>query len=110
MSSFDDRKNAFEKKFAHDAEMQFRAEARCCRHFGLWIAEKIGLSGDEAREYAKTVVTANIDEPGFDDVKRKVQTDLKARKVEISDHQIDSHLARFMEQAQAELIEESKKG
>ena len=65
MNSMDDRKSAFENKFAHDQELAFRVEARACKLFGLWLAEKMGLSDEESLVYAKTIVAANLDEPGF---------------------------------------------
>ena len=85
MTTFDDRERSFESKFAHDAEMQFRAVARRNRLLGLWAAEKLGLSGDEAAEYAKSVVKADFEEAGDEDVYRKVSSDLgdKADEAEI---------------------------
>ncbi|SEQ84075.1 DUF1476 domain-containing protein [Thalassovita taeanensis] len=76
MTTFDDRENAFEAKYAHDEEMKFKAEARCNKLLGLWAAELMGLSGDEAAEYAKTVVRADFEEAGHEDVVRKVAADL----------------------------------
>ncbi|MEC3862998.1 DUF1476 domain-containing protein [Mesobacterium sp. TK19101] len=79
MSSFDDRENAFENKYAHDEEMKFKAEARCNKLLGLWAAELLGLSGDEAAAYAKTVVIADFEEAGHEDVVRKVAGDLEGK-------------------------------
>lgn len=76
MTTFDDRENAFENKFAHDAEMQFKAEARRNKLLGLWVAELLGKSGDEAAAYAKEVVKADFEEAGDEDVFRKVAGDL----------------------------------
>ncbi len=76
MTTFDDRESAFEAKFAHDEEMQFRAEARRNKLLGLWAAELLGKKGDEADEYARTVVKADFAEPGIEDVVRKVAADL----------------------------------
>lgn len=76
MSQFDDRKKAHESKFAHDAEMRFKAEARRNRLLGLWAAERLGKSGDEAADYAKEVVRADFQEAGDEDVYRKVAGDL----------------------------------
>ena len=70
MSTFDSREQAFEAKFAHDEEMQFKAQARCNKLLGLWAAEMLGKSGDAAEAYAKTVVTADFQEPGHEDVVR----------------------------------------
>lgn len=81
MTTFDDREHAFEAKFAHDKEMLFRAEARRNRLLGEWAAEVMGKTGDEIRSYAMTVVTSDFNEPGDEDVFRKVKADL-AGKVE----------------------------
>ena len=85
MSQFDERKRGYESKFAHDAELRFKAEARRNRLLGLWAAEKLGKSGDEAAEYAKEVVRADFEEAGDEDVYRKVAGDLgdKAGESEI---------------------------
>ena len=76
MSTFNDREKAFEDKFAHDAEMQFKAEARRNKLLGLWAAELLGKSSDEAAAYASEVVKADLQETGDEDVYRKVATDL----------------------------------
>lgn len=75
MSGFDDRGDAFENKFAHDEQLQFKAMARRNKLLGLWVAEKLGLSGDEATEYAKSVVRSDFEEPGDEDVYRKIKGD-----------------------------------
>lgn len=79
MPTFDDRENAFENKFAHDAEMQFKAVARRNKLTGLWAAELMGLSGDAAADYAKEVVKADFEEAGDEDVVRKLVTDLEGK-------------------------------
>jgi len=76
MTTFDDRENAFENKFAHDEEMKFKAEARRNKLVGLWAAELMGKTGDAAEAYAKEVVMADFEEPGVEDVVRKVAGDL----------------------------------
>ena len=76
MPSFDDRENAFESKFAHDSEMQFRAEARRNKLVGLWAAGLLGKSDDEATAYAMSVVSADFEEAGIEDVVRKLVADL----------------------------------
>ena len=75
-TTFDERERAFESKFAHDAEMQFRAGARRNKLLGLWAAELLGKTGDEANAYALEVVKADLSEPGHEDVVRKVAADL----------------------------------
>ena len=103
MSSFDDRKGALENKYAHDQETMFRVEARTCKLFGLWVAEQLGLTGKDAETYAKEVVAANLDEPGFDDVKRKVMPDITAKKLNLSEHMLDKQLEKFMAEARAQI-------
>jgi hypothetical protein len=76
MSTFDDRESAFENKYAHDEEMLFKAQARCNKLLGLWAAELMGKSGDDAAAYAKEVVIADFEEAGHEDVVRKVAGDL----------------------------------
>ena len=76
MTTFDDRESAFENKFAHDEEMKFRAQARCNKLLGLWAAELLGKTGEEAETYAKQVVLADFEEAGHEDVVRKVAGDL----------------------------------
>jgi hypothetical protein len=105
MSGMDKRQEGFEKKFAHDEEMQFKAAARRNKLLGLWAAEKMGLSGDEAAAYAKSVVMADFEEAGDDDVFRKIRADLDAKKVEQSDHQI----RRTMDELMATAIEQMQK-
>ncbi|MCC0048931.1 MAG: DUF1476 domain-containing protein [Rhodobiaceae bacterium] len=106
MTTFDRREEGFEKKFAHDEELRFKAMARRNRLLGEWAAEKLGLSGDEAAAYAKTVVMADFEEPGDEDVFRKVRADFDAKNVDQSDHQIrrtmDELLAVAVEQIQRE--------
>ncbi len=106
MTTFDKRKDGFEKKFAHDEELQFKAQARRNKLLGLWAAEKFGLSGEEAESYSKEVVLSDLEEPGDEDVFRKVRADFDARGVEQTDHQIrrtmDELLATAMEQVNSE--------
>lgn len=103
MTSFDDRENAFEAKFAHDADMQFRAEARRNKLLGLWAAELLGKSGDEATDYAMTVVAADFEEAGSDDVVRKVAADLAGHADEA---QIRAKLAEMLALAKTQLMSE----
>ncbi|MCB9982452.1 MAG: DUF1476 domain-containing protein [Rhodospirillales bacterium] len=101
--SFDDRKDAFEKKFAHEEKLDFAVEARCSKLFGLWVAEQIGLEGDNAKTYAMSVVEANLEEPGFDDILRKVKADLEAKNIEISDHMLHTQLDAVLEEAKKQI-------
>ncbi|HXF88490.1 MAG TPA: DUF1476 domain-containing protein [Xanthobacteraceae bacterium] len=99
MTTFDKREEGFEKKFAHDEELKFKATARRNKLLGLWAAEKLGLTGPAAEAYAKEVVTADFDEPGEDDVFRKIRKDFDAKGVAQSDHQIRRTMEQLMEQA-----------
>ncbi|QJF51051.1 DUF1476 domain-containing protein [Roseobacter ponti] len=103
MSTFDDRENAFENKYAHDAEMQFKAEARRNKLLGLWAADLMGKSGDAASEYAKEVVKADFEEAGDEDVYRKVSGDLGDRADETT---IRSKMIELMAVAKAQIMTE----
>jgi hypothetical protein len=85
MGGFDERKKGQEAKFAFDAEKQFKAEARRNKLLGIWAAELMSLSGDEAKAYAAEVVAADFEEAGDEDVFRKVSGDLKAKGIEVGD-------------------------
>jgi hypothetical protein len=104
MSSFDDREKGFERKFAHDSELEFKAMARRNKLLGLWAAEKMGLKAADAEAYAKEVVQSDFEEAGDHDVMRKVMADLKAKGVTQSEHQIrremDALLVTAREQVQ----------
>lgn len=99
MTTFDKREEGFEKKFAHDEELRFRATARRNKLLGLWAAEKLGLTGAEAEAYAKEVVAADFEEAGDQDVFRKVRKDFDDKGVAQSDHQIQRTMIDLMEQA-----------
>ena len=103
MTTFDKREEGFEKKFALDEEAKFKAMARRNKMLGLWAAEKLGLSGDEAQAYAKEVVLANFEEAGNHDVFGKIRKDFDAKGVAESDHQIRRTMDELLEQAVAQL-------
>ena len=103
MTTFDKREEGFEKKFAHDEELRFKANARRNKLFGLWAAEKLGLTGPAADAYAKEVVIADFEEAGDDDVFRKVRKDFDAKAVPQSDQQIRKVMTDLMEQAVAQI-------
>lgn len=103
MPTFDDRERAFETKFAHDSEMQFRAEARRNKLLGLWAAELMGKSGDEADAYAMRVVEADFEEAGVEDVVRKVAEDLAGKATA---DEVRAKLAQLLPVAKAQLMDE----
>ncbi len=99
MTTFDKREEGFEKKFAHDEELRFKANARRNKLLGHWAAGKLGLTGANADAYAKEVVMSDFERAGDDDVFQKVRTDLTAKGVDQSDHQIRRTMDELMEQA-----------
>ncbi|MFN4203479.1 MAG: DUF1476 domain-containing protein [Tabrizicola sp.] len=103
MTTFDDRENAFEAKFAHDSEMQFRAEARRNKLVGLWAAGLMGKTGDEAAAYAMEVVSADFEEAGAEDVVRKVVADLAGKA---SADEVRAKMAELMPVAKSQLMDE----
>ena len=106
MPSFDDREKAFENKFAHDAEMRFKADARRDKYLGLWIAERFGLTADEAEAYAKEVVASDLKEAGHEDLMAKVMADIAARNVSIDEATVRAKLAEFQARAKEEIMKE----
>jgi hypothetical protein len=108
MTSFDDREKGFERKFAHDEELRFRATARRNRLLGLWAAEQMGIVGDEAQAYAREVIKADLAEPGEEDVFRKLRADFDAKNVAQSDHQIRRKMAELMGEAVGQIESEAK--
>jgi hypothetical protein len=103
MAGFDERKDAFEKKFAHDEELRFKATARRNKLFGLWAAEQLGKSGTDADAYAKSVVLADFEEAGDADVLRKVQADLAAAGKPVDATELANALNARMQQAVEEI-------
>ena len=103
MTTFDKREEGFEKKFAHDEELRFKANARRNKLLGLWAAEKLGVSGDAANVYAKEVVMADFEEAGDDDVFKKVRKDLDAKGVTVSDQDLRGAMTDLMTKAVAEI-------
>ena len=101
MATFDDRKDAFEKRFAHDEELLFKATARRNKLLGLWAAEKLGKSGEEANAYAKSVVLADFQEAGDADVLRKVSADLAGSGV--GEGEIRAAMDRLLNQAKQDI-------
>ncbi|QFU15362.1 DUF1476 domain-containing protein [Microvirga thermotolerans] len=106
MTAFDERKDAFEKKFAHDEELRFKATARRNKLFGLWAAAQLGKAGAEAEDYAKSVVLADFQEVGDADVIRKVRADLEAAGKPVG----ESELGRILHEQMARAVDEIKAG
>lgn len=104
MSTFDERKDAYENKFAHDAELRFRAEARRNRVLGQWAAAQLGKTDAEADAYALSIVQADLEEAGDDDVFRKIRGDFDAADVKTSDAEIRRQMDELLIAA-AEQIE-----
>lgn len=104
MSSFEDRENAFENKFAHDAEMQFKAEARRNKLLGLWAAGLLGKSEEDANAYATEVVKSDFEEAGDEDVFRKVAGDLGDKA---SEDDIRAKMSELLATAKAQMMDET---
>jgi len=104
MTTFDEREHAFENKFVHDEELRFRAEARRNKLIGLWAAEIIGKTGDEALAYAKDVIAADFKEAGEEDVYRKLALDLGALSNEAT---IRSKMSEYMIEAKRQIMNEA---
>ncbi|MBC2884974.1 DUF1476 domain-containing protein [Ochrobactrum sp. CM-21-5] len=98
-TGMDDRRDAFEKKFALDAELRFKAEARRNKLLGLWAAEQLGKRDADAETYAKEVVAADFEEAGDEDVFRKLRADFDAAGISVPDETIREKLFAFLEEA-----------
>ena len=104
MTGIDDRGEAYENKFAHDAEMQFKADARRNKLLGLWAAELMGKSDDAAAAYAKEVISSDFEEAGHEDVYRKVSGDLGGKADEAT---IRAKMAELMKTAKEQIFNEA---
>ena len=107
MTTFDKREDAFEKKFAHDAELRFKAEARRNRLVGTWAAGLLGKLGADADAYVRSVIEADFEQPGEEDVFRKLRRDFDAAKVTVSDHQIRRTMDEMMQRAIGEIRDQT---
>ena len=106
MTGFDDRQKAFEDKFKHDQDLQFRVTNRRNKLLGLWLAEQLGKSGAEAEAYAKDVVLADFDKPGDDDVIAKVMADIKARGLALDEAQVRRQMEKLLSSAKEQVMKE----
>ena len=102
MSSFDDREKSFEKKFAHDEELQFKISARKNKYLGQWVSQILGYDQEKEKEYIQAVIKADFEEAGDEDVFRKIKTDLKDHN--ISDEDIRNKMKELDEKAKADFI------
>lgn len=108
MTTFDRRKDAYESKFAHDEELKFKSEARRNKLLGLWAAEKLGFAEEKATKYAGDVVASDFDEPGDEDVFRKVRADFDEAEIAVSDQELREKMVNLMGEA-VQQIEAAKK-
>jgi hypothetical protein len=109
MTTFDEREKAFERKFAHDEELRFKSTVRRNKLTGLWAAEKLGLSGEEAEAYAKSIVKADFQEAGDADVLRKLKADLAAKGIDMSDDDLHRILIDKLAEAVRQIEADSGK-
>ena len=98
-TSFEDREKGYEAKFAHDETVRFKAHARRNRALGVWAAEKLGLTGDEAAAYARSLIEADLEEAGDEDVYRKLKTDFDAKGLDVSEHRIRRTMEELLTEA-----------
>jgi hypothetical protein len=106
MPTFEDREKEFEARFKHDQELRFKVTARRNRLLGLWAAEKMGLSGEAAEAYAKTVVAAEFDKGGDANVVHKLLADLAAKGHGVTPEQVQFELDHFAETAKQQVMSE----
>ena len=102
MSSFEERKKSFEKKFAHDQELQFKVSARRNKYLGEWVSQLLNFNSDQEKEYIQSVIKADFQEAGDEDVFRKIKEDLKDHSV--SDEDIRNKMKEFDEKAKSDFI------
>ena len=100
MDSFEDRKKSFEKKFAHDQELQFKVSARRNKYLGEWVSEILGYNSDQVKEYIQSVIKADFAEAGDEDVFRKIKQDLKEKN--ISDEELRKKMDELNEKAKTD--------
>jgi hypothetical protein len=108
MATFDDRQKGFEQKYKHDKELEFKINARRNKLLGLWAAKEMGVPESEAEAYAKTVVMADFEKPGDEDVVQKILGDLKAKGIEMSEHRLRKHMTELLDTAREQVMSESK--
>ena len=102
MEKFDERKKSFEKKFAHDEELKFKVAAKKNKYLGQWVSQKLGYNPDQEKEYINSVIKADFQEAGDEDVFRKIKADLKDHN--ISDEDIRKKMNEFNEKSKGTFI------
>jgi hypothetical protein len=108
MTTFDDREKAFEKKFAHDADLKFKAESRRNKYLAEWAASKLGITGPAVEDYVKVVRKADLASKGDEDVFARLKADFAAKGVKIADAELRKQMTDFLAKAVAE-VESTKK-
>jgi hypothetical protein len=108
MANFDDRKKGFEDKYKHDKELEFKINARRNKLLGLWAAKELGIPAAEAEAYAKSVVMADFEKPGDDDVVEKIVGDAKAKGIDITEHRVRKHMGELLDTARQQIMGEVK--
>ena len=108
MATFDDREKGFEQKYKHDKELEFKVNARRNRLLGLWAAKELGIPDGEAEAYAKTVVMADFQKPGDDDVVEKIVADFKKKGIDMSEHRVRKHMSELLDTARKQVMTELK--
>jgi len=106
MTTFNNREKAFEDKYKHDQELQFKVEVRRNKLLGLWVAEMLGLSGADAEAYAKEVVAADFEEPGDADLIRKIQGDTQSKNIDLSEHRLRKKMDELVAVAKEQIMSE----
>ena len=104
MAIFEDREKGFEQKYKHDQELDFKIRVRANKMLGLWIAAQLGMPADEAETYAKSVVAADFERPGDDDVVEKVLADFKSRGMEMTEHRLRLRMAETLAVAREQMM------
>jgi hypothetical protein len=109
MATFDEREKSFETKYKRDQELQFKVNARRNKLLGLWAADKMGIKGADAETYAKSVVSADFERPGDDDVVQKVVKDLAAKGLALGEREVKKELERLLPLAKTQIEGETRK-
>lgn len=104
--SFKKREDAFENKYVRDQELRFKVDIRRDKLIGIWAAEMLGLKGDDADAYAKEVISADFEEPGEDDVVRKIMADFQEKDIDFSEHRLRKKMEELLEVAKQQLQNE----